>query len=182
MFLIYFVCQYPSHCRALSANLPPIVAHYELWAKYLWVKLSLAHSCSLSGFLTGSIFHCNYRSFRLAHSDLLWPSLALHGSLWLALALSLSFSVAHRLTMSLLGSFSHCPSLSCPDMMSTRRKGACKMLPFCFFLWLCSNKQFHRAVVRIGKQGRDWRTCKQAISPLTIPLGTSTCSANDNIH
>ena len=122
------------------------------------------HSCSLSDLF------CYSRSF--------WLTPAHSGSLWL----SRSLSGAHRLTMSLLGSLSHCPSLSCPDMMSSRRKGACKMLTFCFFLWLCSNKQFHRAVVRIGKQGRDWRTCKQAISPLTIPLGTSTCSANYNIH
>ena len=68
-----------------------------------------------SGFITGSIFHCHCRSswLILAHSDSLWPSLALHDSLWLALALSLSFSGAHRLTMSLLGSLSHCPLIWC---------------------------------------------------------------------
>ena len=100
MFLIYFVSQSPSHCRALWVNLPPIVAHYELWAKYLWVKLSLAHSCSLSGFLTGSNWLSNWLnlllSLMLIQARSLWLTLALSGSPRLTLARSGSLSVFLR--------------------------------------------------------------------------------------
>ena len=177
MFLIYFVSQPPSHCRVLLAvgkvlvsqalfgslllNLALFLALY-----YNWLNLSLS------------------LSLIQAHSGSLWLTLALSGSPRLTLARSGSLSVflrrssAHNVLAGLVKSLPQI-ILSWYDV---KQKGACKMLPFCFFLWLCSNKQFHRAVVRIGKQGRDWRTCKQAISPLTIPLGTSTCSANYNIH
>ena len=70
----------------LWANLPLIVVHDELWARYLWAKLSLTHSitCSLSR-------HCHSHSFWLSwvHTDSLWLSLA------------------HRLLRSLLGWLRH---------------------------------------------------------------------------
>ena len=65
------------------ANLPFIVVHDELWARYLWAKLSLTHS------ITGSL--CLSHSFRLSrvHTDSLW------------------LSRAHRLKRSLLGWLRH---------------------------------------------------------------------------
>ena len=42
------------------------------------------------------------------------------------------------------------------------------------FFQLCS-KRFHRAAVRPGKQGRDWRVCKQQYPPLTIPSTPHCC-------
>ena len=113
--IIQYPSQYPSHCCGLWANIPLIVSRCEpislvhdvQWARNLWAKLSLAHSCSLlltlaysvnvtlahSSSLSGSLCHC--------HSGSLWLTLPLFGSLRLTLALSLALPGAHWLTMCL---------------------------------------------------------------------------------
>ena len=87
----------------LWANLPLIVVHDELWARYLWswTKLSLSLSRSLW--------------FTLA------LSLALFRSFWLPLALS----GAHRLTRSLIGS-TRCGNVATvyPALVSASHKAA----------------------------------------------------------
>ena len=75
---------------ALWANLPLIIVHDELWARYFWAKLSVvtpAHFCSL--WLTLVLSLANYITI----------TLALFGSLWL----TLTHFASLQLTRSLLG-------------------------------------------------------------------------------
>ena len=75
---------------ALWANLPLIIVHDELWARYFWAKLSVvtpAHFCS------------PWLALVLSLANYITITLALFGSLWL----TLTHFASLQLTRSLLG-------------------------------------------------------------------------------
>ena len=67
--------QSPLQFCALWANLSLIVVHDQLWARCLWAKLSLAHSCS--HWLTLALSLAHSVTVTLAHPSSLWLSLAI---------------------------------------------------------------------------------------------------------